>query len=211
MSKIKTIFQCQTCGYISPKWLGKCPDCGTWNSLVEEKRQMIGRQSSLTFYKNKSEPQPLTQVKRQKEQRMSTKIKELDRVLGGGVVAGSIILIGGNPGIGKSTLLLQAIEGLSKQYGKVLYVSGEESAEQIKIRADRLSVDSEDIMLLLETSVEGIINVASKFNPKVMVIDSVQTIYTDEFVSAPGSVSQIRESATKLMLFAKNLTSLYFL
>lgn len=203
MSKIKTIFQCQTCGYISPKWLGKCPDCGTWNSLVEEKRQMIGRQSSLTFYKNKSEPQPLTQVKRQKEQRMSTKIKELDRVLGGGVVAGSIILIGGNPGIGKSTLLLQAIEGLSKQYGKVLYVSGEESAEQIKIRADRLSVDSEDIMLLLETSVEGIINVASKFNPKVMVIDSVQTIYTDEFVSAPGSVSQIRESATKLMLFAK--------
>lgn len=203
MSKVKTVFQCQACGYTSPKWLGKCPDCETWNSFVEEKREAIGRQSFLISCKGKSEPQPLTRVKRQDNRRMSTEIKELDRVLGGGVVAGSVILIGGTPGIGKSTLLLQAMAGISKQYGKVLYVSGEESSEQIKIRADRLSVDSEDIVLLLETSVEGIIKTASKIMPKVMVIDSVQTIYTEELVSAPGSVSQIRESAAKLMLFAK--------
>jgi DNA repair protein RadA/Sms len=203
MPKVKTIFQCQACGYISPKWLGRCPDCGAWNSLVEEKREIVGRQSSLISCKSKSEPQPLSEVKRQSEQRMSTEMKELDRVLGGGVVHGSVVLIGGDPGIGKSTLLLQAMAGLCKKYGKVLYVSGEESSEQIKIRADRLSVNSEEIILLSETSVEGIINTASKIIPKVMVIDSVQTVYTEGLVSAPGSVSQVREAAAKLMFFAK--------
>jgi DNA repair protein RadA/Sms len=188
---------------MSPKWLGKCPDCGAWNSFAEEKKESITRHSSITSHLGKSEPQPLSAVTSGHEQRTSTCIKELDRVLGGGVVSGSVILIGGDPGIGKSTLILQALSGLSKKYGKVLYVSGEESAEQIKIRADRLSVNSEDIILLSETSLESVIHTASKLIPKAMVIDSIQTAYTEELVSAPGSVSQVRECAAKLMLFAK--------
>jgi len=188
---------------MSPKWLGKCPDCGAWNSFAEEKKESSARHSSITSHLGKSEPQPLSAVTSGHEQRTSTCIKELDRVLGGGVVSGSVILIGGDPGIGKSTLILQALSGLSKKYGKVLYVSGEESAEQIKIRADRLSVNSEDIILLSETSLESVIHTASKLIPKAMVIDSIQTAYTEEMVSAPGSVSQVRECAAKLMLFAK--------
>jgi len=188
---------------MSPKWLGKCPDCGAWNSFAEEKKESSARHSSITSHLGKSEPQPLSAVTSGHEQRTSTCIKELDRVLGGGVVSGSVILIGGDPGIGKSTLILQALSGLSKKYGKVLYVSGEESPEQIKIRADRLSVNSEDIILLSETSLESVIHTASKLIPKAMVIDSIQTAYTEEMVSAPGSVSQVRECAAKLMLFAK--------
>jgi len=203
MPKVKTFFQCQSCGYISPKWLGKCPDCGAWNSLVEEKKEPVTRHSSLVTHLGKSEPQPLSSVTSGYEHRTSTGIKELDRVLGGGVVSGSVVLIGGDPGIGKSTLLLQALSGLSKEYGKVFYVSGEESPEQIKIRAERLSVNSDEIILLSETALEAIINTASKLIPKAMVIDSIQTVYTEELVSAPGSVSQVRDCAAKLMLFAK--------
>jgi DNA repair protein RadA/Sms len=203
MPKIKTFYQCQSCGYTSPKWLGKCPDCGTWNSLVEEKKETVSRYSSFSTHLGKSEPQPLSSVTGEYGQRTSTGIKELDRVLGGGVVAGSVILIGGDPGIGKSTLLLQAISGLSKKYGTVLYVSGEESPEQIKIRAERLSINSEQIILLPETSLEVIVNTTSKLRPKAMVVDSIQTVYTEELVSAPGSVSQVRDCAAKLMLFAK--------
>ncbi|OHE60301.1 MAG: DNA repair protein RadA [Thermodesulfovibrio sp. RBG_19FT_COMBO_42_12] len=203
MPKIKTIFQCQSCGYISPKWLGKCPDCGTWNSLVEEKKEIVTRHSSLVTHLGRSEPQPLSSVTSGYEQRTSTGIKELDRVLGGGVVAGSVVLIGGDPGIGKSTLLLQALSGLTKKYGNVLYISGEESPEQIKMRAERLSINSDGIILLSETSLEAIVNTVSKLVPKAMVVDSIQTIYTEELVSAPGSVSQVRDCAAKLMLFAK--------
>ncbi len=203
MPKIKTFFQCQSCGYISPKWLGRCPDCGTWNSLVEEKKEPVTRHSSLVTHLGKSEPQPLSSVTSGYEQRTSTGIKELDRVLGGGVVAGSVVLIGGDPGIGKSTLLLQSLSGLSKKYGKVLYVSGEESPEQIKIRAERLSINSDEIILLSETSLEAIVNTVSKLVPRAMVVDSIQTIYTEELVSAPGSVSQVRDCAAKLMHFAK--------
>jgi DNA repair protein RadA/Sms len=203
MSKIKTIFQCQACGYTSPKWLGKCPDCAAWNSFAEEKKDMIARQSSLVTHLGKSEPQPLSSIATGFQQRTSTGIKELDRVLGGGVVAGSVILIGGDPGIGKSTLLLQAVYGLSKQYGKVLYVSGEESPEQIKIRSERLSINSDNIILLAETSLEAVVTSISKIAPDAVVIDSIQTVYTEELVSAPGSVSQVRECASKLMLFAK--------
>ena len=130
-------------------------------------------------------------------------MKELDRVLGGGVIAGSVILVGGDPGIGKSTLLLQAFSGLSKKYGKVLYISGEESPEQIKIRAERLSIDSNEIILLSETSLEVIIDTALKLSPKAMVVDSIQTMYMEDLMSAPGSVSQVRDCAAKLMLFAK--------
>ena len=201
MQKPKTFFQCQTCGYMSPKWLGKCPDCGAWNSFAEEKKESA-RHASIATHFGKSEPQPLSSVTGGPGQRTSTGIKELDRVLGGGVVPGSVVLVGGDPGIGKSTLLLQTLSGISGK-GKVLYVSGEESPEQIKIRAERLSINSEDVILLPETSLEAIVQTATKLVPKAMVVDSVQTVYTEEILSAPGSVSQVRDCAAKLMLFAK--------
>ena len=203
MPKIKTVYQCQTCGYVSPKWLGRCPDCGEWNGLVEERKGAVARQSSRDIHPGKSKPQPLSSIASGYEQRASTGIKELDRVLGGGVVSGSVILIGGDPGIGKSTLLLQTLFGLSKHYGTVLYVSGEESPEQIKIRSERLSINSEDIILISETSLESVLHHVAKGNPKALVVDSIQTVYTEELVSAPGSVSQVRDCASKLMLFAK--------
>ena len=203
MSKIKTFYQCQSCGYGSPKWIGKCPDCGSWNSFVEEKsvpesRKVPGLQSF-----GKTEAVFLHSIEGTDEQRTSTGIKEFDRVLGGGVVPGSVILVGGDPGIGKSTLLLQAFSGLSGKPGKLLYVSGEESPQQIKMRAERLSVSSDSIILLPETSLEGILESAARISPFAMVIDSIQTVYTQELLSAPGSVGQVRECAAKLMLFAK--------
>jgi len=203
MSKIKTFYQCQSCGYGSPKWLGKCPDCGSWNSFVEEKTVPQSRNApSLQAY-GKAEAVYLHSIEGTDADRTSTGIKEFDRVLGGGVVAGSVILVGGDPGIGKSTLLLQAFSGLSKNSGKLLYVSGEESPQQIKMRADRLSVNSDSIILLPETSLEGILDSAAKISPYAMVVDSIQTMYTQELLSAPGSVGQVRECAAKLMLFAK--------
>ena len=187
---------------MSPKWLGKCPDCGAWNSFTEEKKESVRHSSIATHFKN-SEPQPLSSVTGGTGQRTSTGIGELDRVLGGGVVPGSVVLVGGDPGIGKSTLLLQALSGISGKGGKVLYVSGEESPEQVKIRAERLAINSEDIILLPETSLESIVHTATKLVPKVLVVDSIQTVYTEEILSAPGSVSQVRDCAAKLMLFAK--------
>jgi len=196
MSRSKVLYQCQSCGYASPKWLGKCPDCGGWNSFSEEQR--------VTGLKKQSaaEPVVLSEIAASTGTRYSTGIKEFDRTLGGGVVMGSVVLIGGDPGIGKSTIILQSLKGLTK-LGKVLYVSGEESPEQVKIRADRLDIVSDDIILLPETSLEGIISVAQKINPKVIIIDSIQTIFSLELPSAPGSVGQIRECATKLMFMAK--------
>ncbi len=196
MSKTKVLYQCQSCGSTSLKWLGKCPDCGEWNSFVEEVR--------VTKLKNRetAEPVAISDVSAVSGSRISTGIRELDRTLGGGVVTGSVILIGGDPGIGKSTIILQSLNGLSK-LGKVLYVSGEESPEQIKIRADRLNIRSDEIILLPETSLEGIITVAQKIKPRVIVIDSIQTIFSLELPSAPGSVGQIRECSTKLMFYAK--------
>jgi DNA repair protein RadA/Sms len=187
---------------MSPKWLGKCPDCGAWNSFTEEKKESVRHASIATHFK-KSEPQPLSSVTGGTGQRTSTGIGELDRVLGGGVVPGSVVLVGGDPGIGKSTLLLQALSGIAGKQGKVLYVSGEESPEQVKIRAERLSINSEEIILLPETSLESIVRTAAKLFPKVLVVDSIQTVYTEEILSAPGSVSQVRDCAAKLMLFAK--------
>lgn len=195
----KILYQCQSCGFTSPKWLGKCPDCGAWNSFVEEVRTL--RDTKLRKQET-AEPVALSEISHSTGSRHSTEISEFDRTLGGGVVLGSVVLIGGDPGIGKSTLLLQALKGLIK-LGKVLYVSGEESPEQIKIRADRLKIQSRDIILLPETSLEGIISVAQEINPKAIVIDSIQTIFSLELSSTPGSVSQIRECATKLMFFAK--------
>jgi DNA repair protein RadA/Sms len=224
MSKNKTVFQCQACGHASPKWLGKCPDCSAWNSFAEEKQSP----KSLKSF-GASEPQPLSKIIGGKEKRTPVGINEFDRVLGGGLVNGAIILIGGDPGIGKSTLLLQAVAKIAEDRGQktedrrqitdniqqslsseclssgksVLYVSGEESPEQIKLRAERLSIDSDNIMLMPETLVENIIRTAEDLRPSAVVVDSIQTIYTEELTSAPGSVGQIRESAAKLMFFAK--------
>jgi DNA repair protein RadA/Sms len=214
MTKIKTVFQCQACGYASPKWLGKCPDCGAWNSFSEERQSPKALKSAGAFG-GIAEAQSLTTITGGKERRNSIGIQELDRVLGGGLVDGAVVLIGGDPGIGKSTLILQALAKiadkkpgpersmLNAQRSTVLYVSGEESPEQIKLRAERLSINAETIILLPETLVENIVITAAKLNPAVMVIDSIQTIFTEDLTSAPGSVGQIRESAAKLMLFAK--------
>lgn len=199
MAKAKIIFQCGSCGYISPKWLGKCPDCGTWNSFVEEKAES-GKLSSPPA----GEPVGLGDISLTDGRRYNTGISELDRVLGGGVVPGSVVLIGGDPGIGKSTLLLQSMFGLSQSLpDTVLYVSGEESLGQIKIRAERLDIRTEGIMLLSETNLENILSCIKKLKPAAVVIDSIQTTYSESLPSAPGSVGQIRECSAKLMLIAK--------
>jgi DNA repair protein RadA/Sms len=199
--KHKKVFQCQSCGYVSPKWIGKCPDCGEWNSFVEEtvKDRDLKKRSTEPI-----KPIGLNSLQITTSDRLSTGIGELDRVLGGGIVKGSLILIGGDPGIGKSTLLLQATNNIAKTNGKVLYVSGEESLTQIKLRAERLQVSSENIFLLTENLVERILECAEEQNLSTLVVDSIQTVYTEDSVSAPGSVSQIRESATKFMNFAKS-------
>jgi len=202
MSKVKTIFQCQACGHTSPKWLGKCPDCDAWNTIVEE-RQVSGMRQAGRSPFEKPRPLVLSSISGGKEKRVSTGIKEFDRVLGGGVVEGSVVLVGGDPGIGKSTLLMQAVWHLSERTGKALYVSGEESPEQIKLRAERLSIHSDNIILLPETNLEAVIDRTNSIIPCVIVIDSIQTMYTDELSSAPGSVGQVRECAFKLMSFAK--------
>jgi DNA repair protein RadA/Sms len=203
MSRVKTFYQCQSCGYASPKWLGKCPDCGSWSSFAEEKSFAGAKNASSTHAAGRTEPVVLSAIAAVSEKRISTGIREFDRVLGGGVVDGSVILVGGDPGIGKSTLLLQTFSGLAKKEGRLLYVSGEESPRQIKMRAERLSVESDDIILLPETSLEGILDTAAKTAPGAMVVDSIQTVFTQELLSAPGSVGQVRECAAKLMLFAK--------
>ena len=208
MSKIKTVFQCQSCGYSSPKWIGKCPDCGAWNSFSEE-RQLP--KSLKTLSKGDYGPMPLSEITGGEAKRVPIGIAEFDRVLGGGLVAGAVILIGGDPGIGKSTIILQAIARIASQIGTVLYVSGEESPEQIKLRAERLSVNSDKIMLLPETVVEQVLAVADRMKPAAIVIDSIQTVYTEELSSAPGSVGQIRESAAKLMFYAKRSATVVFL
>jgi DNA repair protein RadA/Sms len=199
MARVKITYQCQACGYDSPKWLGKCPDCGTWNSFIEEKLQPRNLRAGSA-----SEPVLLDNVEIKEGFRYNTGISEFDRVLGGGIVPGSVVLVGGDPGIGKSTLLLQATHGIGRVLGNlVLYVSAEESLEQIKIRSERLDIKSDKIALLSETSLENVMSIASKMKPSAIVIDSIQTIYTDTLPSAPGSVGQIRECSSKLMHRAK--------
>lgn len=198
--KHKTIFTCQKCGCQSPKWLGKCPDCGSWNSMAEEIQ--IKNSSSISAT-DRPKPIPICDVPPQSETRSETGIIELDRVLGGGIVPGSMVLIGGDPGIGKSTLLLQAMHNLATRSGQVLYVSGEESASQTRLRGERLGVSHKNLLILAENSLEAILTHASAMKPKAMVVDSIQTVWTSSLESAPGSVSQVRESAGKLMLLAK--------
>lgn len=198
MAKGKATYVCQSCGYNSPRWLGKCPECSSWNSFAEE-RQVSQKLASFSI----SEPLLLNEIKEGPSNRLFTGIGELDRVLGGGIVNGAVILLGGDPGIGKSTLVIQAMDSISKRYGTILYVSGEESPEQIKLRAKRLKISSDRIIVYSETQIEAIINHTRKIKPKTLVIDSIQTVYTEDILSAPGSVGQIRESASKLMFFAK--------
>ncbi len=207
--KLKRVFQCQSCGYISPKWIGKCPDCGAWNSFVEE--VIDNSQSSQKRTESTVKPLSIASIEISVSDRISTGIRELDRVLGGGIVKGSFVLIGGDPGIGKSTIMLQVANNIAKNYRKVLYVSGEESLSQIKLRAERLQATSDDILLLSETLVEKIIDCAHDIQPSLLIIDSIQTVYTEEAVSAPGTVSQIRESAAKFMNYAKRTGTPVFL
>lgn len=198
--KQKTIFTCQKCGCQSPKWLGKCPDCNAWNSMAEE---VTGKSSFPGVAGESSRPVPICDVPAQSETRIATHIGELDRVLGGGIVPGSLVLIGGDPGIGKSTLLLQAMHNLAEKAGEVLYVSGEESASQTRLRGERLNATHKRLLILAENSMEAILTHAASLKPLAMVVDSIQTVWTSSLESAPGSVSQVRESAGKLMMLAK--------
>ena len=201
MAKNKTIFVCSECGYESPKWMGKCPACNEWNSFYEEK--MVSSSSKNSGVKKEiSKPIELNKIEGKQEARTSTGFNELDRVLGGGLVNGSLILLGGEPGIGKSTLILQICNKI-KTEGKVLYISGEESGEQIKLRADRLNVKNDNLLFLSETNIENIEENILNLNPKLVIIDSIQTMYSEDITSAAGSVSQVREITAKIMRTCK--------
>jgi DNA repair protein RadA/Sms len=214
MAKPKTLYQCSDCGAQASKWAGQCADCGAWNSLVEvlAAESTAGKTSRFASYTGETgaQVQILADVKPGAEARVSVGVDELDRVLGGGLVAGSVVLIGGDPGIGKSTLLLQALASFAGSL-KALYVTGEESPEQVSVRARRLGVAADQVRLLAETSVERIIEHARSEVPQVMVIDSIQTLYTEVLQSAPGSVGQVRESAAQLVRFAKQTGTALFL
>lgn len=202
MAKQKTKYICQDCGYESAKWMGKCPGCQAWNTLVEEVMQpKNGRRFSSTGGGGK--PQSLTEVKGEKEPRILTKMEELNRVLGGGVVPGSLVLVGGDPGIGKSTLLLQASDQLADKGYKVLYISGEESVKQTKLRADRFGIKADSLYVLAETDLEAIQKAVQDLSPQFLVIDSIQTMHRSDLSSAPGSVSQVRECTGEFMKIAK--------
>ncbi len=207
MEKKKTHFVCQMCGYQSSKWMGKCPSCNEWNTLVEEEMVSPGKAKnafSVGIGGEGEVPQPIGEVVMSETSRIKTEIGEFDRVLGGGVVSGSAILIGGDPGIGKSTLLLQALNKLASADYKVLYVSGEESVRQTKMRAERLSALSPQLFVLAENSLEKILKEVKTLKPKVIVIDSIQTVFTNELQSAPGSIGQVRESSARLVMLAKS-------
>ena len=186
--KEKTLYVCGECGYETPRWMGKCPQCGSWNTLVEEERVSVRPTAA-----GQTKAVPLSRVKAEAQTRISTGISELDRVLGGGLVKGMVVLLGGDPGIGKSTLLLEAADNLSVQ-GPVLYVSGEESNSQIRLRADRLGVKGENLLLYTETSAEDAIERAKECSPVMMIVDSIQTMQSETAESAAGSVSQVRAS-----------------
>jgi DNA repair protein RadA/Sms len=205
MSKKNSIFYCQNCGTSSSKWLGKCPSCNQWNTFVEEKTSKKESKKDGYVSNMKNTPKLLNEISYSSENRIVTRDKELNRVLGGGIVPGSLILLGGDPGIGKSTLLLQF--ALSSKSKKILYVSGEESEKQIKMRAERINKNSEHCYILTETSTNNIFQEIEKIQPDILIIDSIQTIHTSYLESAPGSVSQIRECTSELIKFAKETST----
>lgn len=203
MAKDKIVFFCKECGYESPAWLGKCPGCESWNSFVEEKISNT-KSAAKGISVPSQEVKKLSEIDVKLSSRLDTGYEELNRVLGGGIIDGSLILFGGEPGIGKSTLILQVCNNLSK-YGNILYVSGEESDIQVKLRADRLGVNADNLLFLSETNIATIEEKIMKVNPKVCVIDSIQTMYDEEISSVPGSVSQVREVTARLMNISKRV------
>jgi DNA repair protein RadA/Sms len=206
MAKIRTKYVCQNCGRQSPRMMGRCPACGEFNTMVEEVEELAHPASQRHPGRGvpRAAPQRLAEVSADLDARLPVPVAEFNRVLGGGIVPGSLILIGGEPGIGKSTLILQVCALLARDVGPVLYVSGEESARQIKMRADRLDIAADDLYLLTETNLSHIFDHVLALNPAVLVIDSIQTTYTDESESSPGSVSQVRECASRLQTLAKS-------
>lgn len=217
MSKVKIAYNCTECGSVSPKWSGQCGDCEAWNTLIEvinagstnESAALNSRFKGYAAIDDKMVI-PLSEVPFENESRVTSGLAELDRVLGGGLVSGSVVLIGGDPGIGKSTVLLQTLSYLTAHH-RTLYVTGEESLQQVKLRAHRLGLEADSLRLLAETHVERILNIALQEQPQVMVIDSIQTVYTELLQSSPGSVSQVRESAAQLVRYAKQTNTALFL
>ena len=205
MKKTETEYVCQECGHKVGKWLGKCPECGEWNSLVEEKTQPTRKGGSRTgFQLREVTAVAYTEIEPQDDRRLPSGVTEFDRVLGGGIVPGTLVLIGGDPGIGKSTLLLQVADKLSDAGTLVLYVSGEESERQIKLRGERLAVTAKNVFLLPETNLENIFREIERLKPGAVIVDSIQTVFSGAIESAPGSVSQVREVAHQFLMLAKN-------
>jgi len=209
MKASKAVFVCQECGAQSPKWLGRCTECGAWNSLVEESTPAPSgapvdrRDNRYAQFGSNSNAKLYAEVENTHAARLSTGIGEFDRVLGGGVVPGSLVLLGGEPGIGKSTLLLQAAAHFAREVGPVLYASGEESEHQIKSRGDRLGIGAAPLYLLSETCIERILEEIARLKPALVIIDSIQTVFSIKFQSAPGSIGQVREAATQFLFAAK--------
>ena len=210
--KAKIVYQCEQCGSQQAKWMGQCPDCKNWNTLIEKQQENSSKiiKKEITGYAGKAKITAMSEVTLSREKRTKTNNSELDRVLGGGIVDASVILLGGDPGIGKSTLLLQIATRLAEKI-PVLYTTGEESLQQVTLRARRLKLSEKELLLLTETCVEDILQHAGRQKPKLMVIDSIQTLYSNEVASAPGSVSQVRETTAKLVRFAKQTNTSVFI
>jgi len=203
--KEKSVFYCKECGYESAKWMGQCPACRQWNTMSEERITVSAKGSVIKADHKEAVISKMSEISTVKEERVATGMKELDRVMGGGIVPGSLTLVGGDPGIGKSTILLQTCRFLGNAGHSVLYISGEESLKQIKLRAERIGVFSDDVMLMCETNLDVVEEVIRKVKPEIVIIDSIQTMYSENVGSAPGSVSQVREATSVLMQIAKGL------
>src|ERR1044072_4339367 len=197
--KAKSVFSCQACGHPSPRWLGRCPDCGGWNTMKEERQAPSGKGRPMALKTLQAKATPIGDIEDIGEDRRLKKIGEFDRVWGGGVIPGAVVLIGGDPGIGKTTLLLQALPRLASPTEPVLYVSGEESPRQIKMRGQRLHVEHPNLLILAETSLEEILKAVQAIQPAAVVIDSIQTVYTEQLTSAPGSISQVQEVSGRMV------------
>lgn len=205
MAKIKTKYVCQSCGYETAKWLGKCPECTKWNTFVEEVDQKSTKKEVFIIDKSSSKPVSINSIESKEEERFTTDINELDRVLGGGIVKGSLVLVGGDPGIGKSTLLIQVSSNVAKLGKTVLYITGEESESQIKMRAKRLGINSENLYIFAENNLSIIESYLESVNPELIILDSIQTVFSPEISSAPGTVSQIKEGTSKFMKISKKM------